>query len=314
MSIDMRVLITCPPMLNAIEDFSPLFERKGIEVATPHVVQTIPEEELIKLVPGYDGWIIGDDPATRRVFEAATQGRLKAAVKWGVGVDNVDFDACREFGVQISNTPNMFGPEVADMAVGYVIALARETFRTDRGVRDGDWPKIRGISLSGKVVGLVGHGDIGRNVARRLLSAETRIIGYDPGFSEADNYEGVVFKRWPEDLGACDFLVFTCALTDSNKHMLNAEAIAECKQGVRIVNVARGPLIDESALIAGLRSRKVYSAALDVFEVEPLLEDSELRNFPECVFGAHNASNTVEAVQKTNVRAVELLLEFLGVA
>ena len=147
----MKVLVTCPPMLGMIDSFRNIFEDKGIELTAPNVVQTLSIEELKKIVPEHDGWIIGDDPATHEVFSAGKLGNLKAAVKWGIGVDNVDFEACKELEIPITNTPNMFGSEVSDLAVGYVIALARETFEIDRAVRQGEWPKPRGISLSNKV-------------------------------------------------------------------------------------------------------------------------------------------------------------------
>jgi D-3-phosphoglycerate dehydrogenase len=146
----MKILVTCPPMLGMIDSFRHIFEEKGIELSAPNVVQTLSVEELKEIVPQHDGWIIGDDPATREVFEAGKAGNLKAAVKWGIGVDNVDFDACKDLNIPIINTPDMFGREVADIAMGYVIALARETFEIDRAVRDGKWIKPRGISLSGK--------------------------------------------------------------------------------------------------------------------------------------------------------------------
>src|SRR5256885_975123 len=111
------VLITCPPTLKAMDHYRARFTEQAVEVVTPNVVQTLSEEELIALLPEFDGWIIGDDPATRRVFAAGKAGRLRAAVKWGVGVDNVDFAACHDLGIPISNTPGMFGQEVADVAL-----------------------------------------------------------------------------------------------------------------------------------------------------------------------------------------------------
>ena len=134
----------------------------------------------MELVPQYDGWILGDDPATFRVFEAGRQGRLRGVVKWGVGVDNVDFQAAATFGIPVGHTPGMFGDEVADIAMAYVAGLARETYRIDRDVRGGGWPKPRGISLAGKIVALVGFGNIGRSIARRLIAAKMRVIAYDP--------------------------------------------------------------------------------------------------------------------------------------
>ena len=103
----MKVLVTCPPMLKQIDLFRSIFEEKGIELLTPNVVQTLTEEELMEILPTVDGWIIGDDPATERVFTAGKNGKLKAAVKWGVGVDNVDFNACKKLGIPIINTPNI---------------------------------------------------------------------------------------------------------------------------------------------------------------------------------------------------------------
>ena len=309
----MKILVTCPPMLGMIDSFRNIFEEKGIELCTPNVVQTLSVEELMEIVPEHDGWIIGDDPATREVFFAGKSGRLKAAVKWGIGVDNVDFAACKDLEIPITNTPNMFGAEVSDIALGYVIALARQTFEIDRAVRAGDWPKPRGISLSNKVVALIGYGDIGKNTAKRLLAADMKVIAYDPATSESHSSSSIYFEKWPERLNEADFIVVTCALTPSSEYMINAESIEMTKQGVRIVNVGRGPIIDENALIEALESGQVYSAALDVFETEPLPMDSPLRSHPRCVFGSHNASNTTDAVLLTSEIAISKLFEFLDI-
>jgi D-3-phosphoglycerate dehydrogenase len=299
-------------MLKLIDNFRPLFEERGVELTAPDVVQTLSVEALKELVPQHDGWIIGDDPATREVFETGQAGRLKAAVKWGIGVDNVDFAACKDLGIPITNTPNMFGGEVADIAVGYVIALARQTFLIDRGVREGKWLKPAGISLAGKKVALIGFGDIGRSVAKRLLAADMQIVAYDPGFSPADGLAAVEHAPWSERIEEADFIVVTCALTKSSYHMLNADVLSRVKQGVRVVNVARGPIIDEPALIAAIEHGVVHSAALDVFEEEPLRLSSVLHKHERCIFGSHNASNTVDAVDRTSRIAIEKLYGYLG--
>jgi D-3-phosphoglycerate dehydrogenase len=278
------------------------------------VKQTLSVEELKELLPQFDGWIIGDDPANAEVFKAGHQGKLKAAVKWGVGVDNVDFKAAKELGIPITNTPRMFGGEVADVAVGYVIGLARQTFWIDREVRKGNWIKPSGTSLAGKIVALVGFGDIGRNTAKRLLAFDLKVIAYDPYFQAQDNLSQVESSIWPNRLEEADFIVLTCALTADNYHLLNADIFAKVKPAVKIVNVARGPLIDESSLIDALSSGQVDSAALDVFEVEPLPLDSPLRGFEQCIFGSHNSSNTVDAVRRASHQAIALLFDFLGVS
>ncbi|MFZ2899323.1 MAG: phosphoglycerate dehydrogenase [Saprospiraceae bacterium] len=310
----MRILITCPPMLGRIDDFRPLFEKKGIELVTPKVVQILSQDELVQLVPEVDGWIIGDDPATERVFTAGKNGHLKAAVKWGVGVDNVDFAACAKLGLPVTNTPLMFGAEVADVAITYVIGLARQTYWIDRQVRGGHWPKPAGISLSGRTAALIGFGDIGKATASRLLALGLKVQVYDPvaphSLSDETHY---TFLNYPEGLGAADFVVVTASLTPSSRHMVNDQTIAMMKDGVRIVNVSRGPVIDEQALIRGLTSGKVHSAALDVFETEPLPADSPLRGFEQCIFGTHNGSNTVDAVRRASKQAVKYLFDFLQI-
>jgi D-3-phosphoglycerate dehydrogenase len=310
----MKVLITCPPMLGQLAEFLPIFEEAGIEVIAPNVVQILSEAELLDLVPTVDGWIIGDDQATERIFRAGKAGKLKAAVKWGIGVDNVDFKACKELGIPIINTPMMFGAEVATIAVSYVLGLARQTYYIDREVRAGNWVKPAGMSLAGHTVALVGFGDIGKSTARFLKAFDMHINVYDPFASRTEADEAAYrFLSFPEELETADFVVTTCALTPGTKHMINAETIQRMKDGVRIVNVSRGPIIDEAALVAALKSGKVHSAGLDVFEEEPLPMDSELRTFDRCIFGTHNGSNTIQGVRRASHQAIRTMFEFLEI-
>lgn len=310
----MKVLVTCPPMLHEIDQFRQIFLDRGLELTVPDVVQTLSESQLIDLVPAHDGWIIGDDPATRRVLEHSKAGNLRAAVKWGIGMDNIDVGACQDLEILFSNTPNMFGPEVADLALGYVIALARQTFDIDRAVRLGEWPKLQGVSLEGKIAGIIGFGDIGHHLAPRLQAIGMEVVAYDPMVSPQNAPDGVGIKVWPGGLAELDFVIVTCALTDSSRHIIDDCALAAMKPGVRIVNVSRGGVIHEEALTAALQRSHVFSAALDVFECEPLPMDSSLRRHPSCIFGSHNASNTKEAVTRTSQIAIEKLLGFLGVS
>ncbi len=309
----MKVLVTCPPMLGLIDLFKPAFERLQWEVTAPVVNQTLSVEALTEIVPQHDGWIIGDDPANATVVKAGAEGRLKAAVKWGVGTDNVSFEAFEQHGIPVRHTPGMFGSEVADIALGYVIALARHTFQIHAGVTQSEWPKPSGISLQDKICGLIGFGDIGRQLCRRLLACGMQVQVYDPFWDSKSELpaENVSHKSWPDDLENCDFLCFTCALTEANFHMLDNEALAGTKPGVRVINVARGPLIDEAALCNALADGRVSAVALDVFEVEPLPSASPLRAYPQNVFGSHNASNTHDAVVRTSTLAIELLEEGL---
>lgn len=308
----MKVLVTCPPMLGLFNEFVSEFERFGLDGVAANVTQVMSEEELIEILPEYDGWIIGDDPATRRVFEAGVSGQLKAAVKWGVGIDNVDFEACKDLGIPITNTPGVFGNEVADVAMALFLGLSRHTHEIDRGIRfDGTWPKPPGVSLWNKTVAVVGYGDIGRATVRRLLAFDLDVIVYDP-FATVESAEKLSQAQWPDRLGEADFLVFTCPLTPATQHMFNHDLIGKLKPGVRVVNVARGPIIEETAIVKALEDGIVHSAALDVFEVEPLPENSPLRQFNNTIFGSHNGSNSVDAVRKVSHLAIQKIAGFLG--
>lgn len=307
-----KVFVTCPPMLGLIDEFADDFAGKGLQCIPGEVTQVKTVAELIEEVPLYDAWIIGDDPATRDVVAAGVKGKLKAAVKWGVGVDNVDFAAFRDFGVPVENTPGVFGGEVADVALTYALGLARETYRIDREIRlNNAWPKPAGISISGRTVAIVGFGDIGRQTAKRILACGSRVIAYDPMFKPAEGIP-VENEEWPNRIGEADFIIFTCPLNAGTKHMFNDALLAKLKTGVRVVNVSRGPVIDERALLKALDCRIVHSAALDVFEVEPLSAASPLRKYDKCVFGSHNGSNSVDAVRRVSRLAIEKIARLLN--
>jgi len=306
-----RVLVTCPPMLGMMGEFYEKFDEKSLTGVAADVVQTLSEEELIDILPGYDGWIIGDDPATRPVFEAGLSGKLRAAVKWGVGVDNVDFEACKDLNIPITNTPGVFGREVADVAMTYILGLARETYFIDREIRyKKTWPKPRGRSTWNTTAAVIGFGDIGRQTAKRLLACDMTVQVYDPFYKPVSGLN-VIPMEWPNGLENVDYLVFTAPLNSSTHHMFNHDILPKVKPGVSVINVGRGPVVQEAALLKGLESGIVRSAALDVFEVEPLAGDSPLREYPQTIFGSHNGSNTVDAVRHVSHLAIDLIAGFL---
>ena len=307
-----KVLVTCPPMLGMLNDFKEYASNLGIELVPAKVTQTLSENQLIELVPLFDGWIIGDDPASRIVFEAGKKGNLKAAVKWGIGIDNVDFNACKQLNIPIINTPFMFGSEVADIALAYIIGLARYLFYIHTENKFNKlWLKPAGVSLAGKNIAVVGLGDIGNQLVKRLLACEMNVTAYDP-FVPISEIDLINREEWPNKIEHMDFIVFTCSLNDSNNHMLNKEVLDLCKNGVYVVNVARGPLIDEKALTNALKSGKVNAVALDVFEEEPLEQDSILREMPNNILGSHNGSNTKDAVRRASISAIDKMYNFLN--
>jgi D-3-phosphoglycerate dehydrogenase len=310
--MSLRALITCQQMQNCIDEFRGRLESAGLELVMPEVVQQPSEEELMAIIGDFDGMIAGDDPLTARVLERAT--RLKIISKWGIGTDGIDFAAAERHGIKVTNTPGVFGDEVADVGMGYVVMLARQLHRIHESVAAGGWWKHEGRSLAGTTMGVAGLGNIGLAQARRGLAFGMDVVGYDLAEDAclAAAGMGVETVSVDELFARSDFLVLCCPLNSETHHMVNAERLALLPPGACLVNVARGPLVDESALVDALGSGAVYAAALDVFEEEPLAPEHPLRQFPQCVFGSHNGSNTREGVLRASKRAVDNLLEGLG--
>lgn len=307
-----RVLITCPQLQRTIDEHRDELVANGIEIVLPTLVQQLSEIELMGLVPGVDGIIVGDDPMTAQVLGVAD--RMRIISKWGVGIDNIDLDSAARIGIRVTNTPGMFGDEVADVVVGYLILLARHLHRVDELLRSGSWPKIEGVSLAGRTVGIVGLGAIGQAVARRALAMGMDVLGSEISETNATTARemGVRVMSLADLLPKVDVLSLNCPLTEANRHMIDGASIEAMPPGVWIINTARGALIDEAALVRALASRHVGGAALDVFEVEPLPLDSPLRGFDNVILGSHNSSNTAEAVRRTSRLAIQNLLRGLA--
>lgn len=310
--MSLRVLVTCRQMQDVMDEFIDRFVEHDIEVVEPEVVQQPSEEELIEIIGGFDGMIAGDDPLTARVLEHAA--RLRIISKWGVGTDGIDKVAAADRGIRVTNTPNVFGEEVADVALGFILMLARDLHGIDASVKSGGWKKVRGESVSGKTMGVVGFGSIGQAVGRRGLGFGMTVVATDVSESAraAASELGVAFEPLDAVLELADYLVLCCPLTPETRHLIRAETLAKTRPGVTLVNVSRGPLVDEPALVNALRSGHVAAIGLDVFEEEPLAADSPLRDAERCVFGSHNGSNTLEGVRRASALAVANLLDGLG--
>ena len=294
-----------------IDQYRPFLLEHDIDIVLPEIDQQMSEVELLAIIEDYDGVIAGDDEFTAKVLRKAI--KLKSLARWGVGVDGVDLKVASQLGIKVSNTPGVFSDEVADLVMGYIVLLARQIHVIDRGVRSGEWTKFQGSSLRGKQLGVIGVGDIGKAVAERGRAFGMPLVGFDvaqpPGSTNPDN--GMRFTDLEELLRTSDYISLNCNLTPTNRHMLGQDQFKLMKHGTYIINAARGPLIDESALVAAIENGTVAGAALDVFEIEPLPSDSQLRQFDNCIFGSHNGSNTLDAVLRVNELAIANLINGL---
>ena len=309
-----RVLVTSIPMLSTIETCRKRFAAEDLDVVAPQITQQYTEAELCAIIADFDGVIAGDDPFTAKVLEIGRKGRLRALVRLGIGIDAVDVEAVKRLRIAFSNTPGVFSDEVADLALGYLLLLARGLHKVDAAARVGQWLKFQGTTLRGKVAGIIGVGNSGKAIARRVRSFGMQILGYhthplEPDFCQETGLQQVELE---DLLRTADGIFLSCSANPANYHLLNAQTFSLMKDGVWIINMARGTLIDEDALIKALESGKIAGAALDVFESEPLPREHPLCDYNQVVLGAHNGSNTREGILRANQVAIDLLVQFLG--
>jgi D-3-phosphoglycerate dehydrogenase / 2-oxoglutarate reductase len=270
---------------------------------------------LIPIIGQYDAFIAGDDEVSEAVLRAGLP-RLRAIAKWGIGIDGIDLAAAKSLGIEVTNTPGMFDDEVADVAFGYILSLYRGLHQIDRYVRAGKWVKVEGRSTRGNTLGIVGLGGTGRALAVRGQAVGFTVIGTEPSphNAEAAAAMGVRVTTLEEVAAESDVVSLHCPLTPETSGMISGAVLERMKRGAFLVNTSRGRVVDEQALITALEVGHLGGAALDVFEVEPLPADSPLRNYDNVILGAHNASNTREAVIRTSEQAVSNALTSLGLA
>ena len=306
-----RVLVTAPYFQPVIGRFRSVLEKQQVELVVPPVRERLSESELLRWIGDVDGVISGDDEFTEAVLQAAP--RLKVISKWGTGVDSIDLQACERRGVAVCNTPNAFSEPVADSVLGYVLSFARNIPWSTQAMRSGRWEKTPSISLSECTLGVIGVGSIGKEVVRRAVAFGMGVIGNDivemPASLLADTGIGMVTKM--ELLGEADFVSLNCDLNPTSYHLMSDIEFGTMKPSAVIINTARGPVIDEPALVRALQKRAIAGAALDVFEVEPLPEDSPLLGMDNVLLAPHNANSSPEAWERVHESTVRNLLEVL---
>ena len=248
-------------------------------------------QELLERIEECDGFIAGLDDINREVIEAAN--RLKVIARYGVGVDNVDLEAAREKGIVVTNTPGANSASVAELTVGLILSLARNIPPAVQATKLGEWPRMRGVSLVGKTIGLLGFGSIGRQVASRLQGFNCTVIAYDLTYNvEAAEALGVEFRSEDELLRNADFLSLHLPLSAQTKEMINIKFLVKMKPGAFLINTSRGELIDEDALLKALKSGQLSGAALDVFAKQPPGADHPLLALPQVIATPHIGAHT----------------------
>jgi len=274
----------------------------------------LPADSLIAIIPEYSALIVrSETKVTRAVLEAGT--KLTVVGRAGVGVDNIDLQAATERGVVIVNAPQGNTVAAAEHTIALLMALARHLPQADASLRKGEWRRKEfvGTEIRGKTLGIIGLGKIGAEVARRAVAMEMNVVAYDPFVPvERARSLGVESADFEQVLMLADFLTVHPPLTAATTGMIGPEQLAMMKDGVRLINVARGGIIDEAALAEAVKSGKVAGAAVDVFTAEPVPGDNPLVGIPQVIITPHLGASTAEAQERVALDVAEQIVDILS--
>ncbi len=307
------ILFSAPYMIPFVERFRPVFDHYGLELIVPEVHERLEAADILKYAGQFDGAVCGDDRYTAAVLEACSP-RLKVVSKWGTGVDSIDAQACSRLGIKLGRTPNAFTLPVVDTVMGYMLAFARRQPWMDKSMKNGVWDKIPGKALHELTLGIIGVGTIGKTLARRARAFGMTLLGND--IVEIDHVfiaeTGIRMTDLPTLMANSDFISVNCDLNATSYHLINTETLAFADASAVLINTARGPIVEEAALIAALQSGQLGGAGLDVFEFEPLPHDSPLLKMDNVLLAPHNANSSPAAWERVHWNTIKNLLDGLG--
>lgn len=301
MAKTMNILV-CDPISSCAVDS---LQSHGYNVS---VQDKISPEDLLKVIPDYHVMVVRSRTKVKKnVLDCASN--LRVIVRGGVGVDNIDVEYAEVKGVKVLNTPSASTSSVAELAIAYIFALARPIVQATESLRAGKWEKSKfhGTEVQGKTLGVIGMGRIGSSVAARAAALGMIVLGYDACAVGPAPF--MMMVPMDELLARADYISLHIPLTPDSKHSLNAEAFAKMKDGVRIVDCARGGVIDEAALYDAVQSGKVAGVALDVLETEPPV-DYKLFQLPQVIGSPHMGAMTAEATERIGDEVVEVVDRF----
>jgi D-3-phosphoglycerate dehydrogenase len=307
---DCRVLVT--PTSFGRDD--PLLREK-LESAVGEVIynptsRPLVSSELAELLPGCHGYIAGLDTVDRATIEAANE--LRVIARYGAGVDRIDLNAARDRGIIVTNTPGANTVSVAELAIGLMLALVRSIPQANTATKCGEWPRLNGMSLEHKVIGLIGFGAIGRAVARCLQGFNCTLIAYDPfPNTEAAQAVNTTFLPLPEVLHQADVVSLHLPVLPETRGMVNTEFLVQMKPGAVLINTARGEIVNEADLLAALQSGHLSAAGLDAFSSEPPGAENPLLKLPQVIATPHTGAHTDAAIRGMGWGALNNLLPAL---
>lgn len=303
-----NILITAFPFVNEYKRLRKLFINSNFNIKVVKTTQSLKEKDLLKLVENIDGILCGDDEINEKVLKKAN--KLKVLSKWGTGIDSIDLEACKKLNIKVYNTPGAFTESVATQALALILNFNRKILQNHNNIQKGIWNKLEGLTLVKKNIGIIGLGNIGLRIAELLVPFNSKVFGNDINKISKKKLKKfkISFKSKNFIYQKSDIIILATDLNDTTKHLINSKLSKLIKKKPLIINIARGPIIEEKALIFLLQKKIIKGACLDVFEYEPLTKKSKLIKFNNVILTSHNAFNTKDEVNKVHLNTYKNLI------
>lgn len=275
----------------------------------------VAESVLLPIIHKYDGVICGDDEYTREVIKAGKEGKLKALSKYGVGLDRIDLEAAKEFGVGVTNVPGINQISVSEHVLALLFSFSKNIHLQYNSVQAGSWKRAIGYELQGKTIGIIGLGAVGKELGKKANALGMNVLAYDIFKDQdfLDKYSDIHFTEDIDDIYAkCDVISLHLPHTKQTDKLINNEIVStKLKKQPIIINTARGKLVESSAIIAGIKNKLIRGYLCDVLENEPILENEILLGIENIIITPHVGSRTFENVEKQGIQAINNLINFI---
>ena len=309
--MEYKILITAPYMYKEKEKIEKMLKEYPFDAEWFPVQERLEEEDLLPIISQYDGIICGDDKITKKVIDSAK--KLKAIVKWGTGIDSINKEYAESKGIKVCRTPDAFTEPVSDSTIGFMLNEVRGIAKNNKVIKSGEWDKPQGYTLGEKIIGIIGFGNIGQAVARKLMPFQTTVLvndikDLDPKIFVELNVKHVSKEEIYE---RADIITLHTDLNPTSRYLLSAESFAKMKKRPYIVNTARGPLIKEEDLVLAIKKGLISGAGIDVFEHEPLSMDSPLRFLEGITASCHNSNSSPACWQMVHENSLQMLADSL---
>ncbi|EEF57761.1 phosphoglycerate dehydrogenase [Pedosphaera parvula] len=307
-----KVVITAPPIEKVGQNAVALLKAAGCEVVNSAILGSPGSEDVLKIIKDADAVIAGVEKYSADVFSVPETKRLKLISRWGVGFDAIDVTSATREGILITYTPGMTDESVADYTMGLLLALVRRIIDGYETMSKGLWQPAWGHDMNGKTLGILGYGRIGQAVARRAKGFGLELIAHDPHPPMGTDQFGTQFVSFNELLERSDYLSLHATLTSSTRDLIGEAQLQKMKPSAYLINAARGPLVNEQALIRALNEGWIAGAALDAFTVEPLPVDHPFRRTPNLLLSPHQASSSRESGELISLATAQAVLDLMA--